>query len=100
MPKPSHYFFETSIPQSSINKILRPIITLPTSAILISIHQLSWLIMEINYFQSPTNINSWKSLPSEESLEIVKNVPFSWTDNQIINSHNHSLGEDRTSIIS
>ncbi|MBW0583870.1 hypothetical protein O181_123585 [Austropuccinia psidii MF-1] len=90
-----------SIPQSSstINKILHPIISLPTNAILRSIHQLSWLIREINYSQSPTtNINSWKSLPSEESLEIFKNLPFSCTDNPIRNPQNHSSGEDRPSI--
>ncbi|MBW0555856.1 hypothetical protein O181_095571 [Austropuccinia psidii MF-1] len=100
MPKASHYFFKTSIPQSNrtSNKILHPIIPLPTSAILQSINQLCWLIMKINYLKSPTNINSWKSLPSEESLEIVANLPFACTDNPIINSHNHSSGEDRLSI--
>ncbi|MBW0563183.1 hypothetical protein O181_102898 [Austropuccinia psidii MF-1] len=100
MPKASHYFFETSIPQSSrtINEILHPIIPFPTSAISRSIHQLCHLIMEINYFQSPTNINSWKFLPSEESLEIVENLPFSCTDNPVINPHNPSLGEDKPSI--
>ncbi|MBW0573710.1 hypothetical protein O181_113425 [Austropuccinia psidii MF-1] len=100
MPQASHYFLETSIPQSNrtINKILHPIIPLPTSAISRSIHQLCWLIMEINYFQSPSDINSWKSLPSEESLKIVENLPFSCTDNPITNPHNHNSGEDRPSI--
>ncbi|MBW0460545.1 hypothetical protein O181_000260 [Austropuccinia psidii MF-1] len=100
MPEASHYLLETSIPQSNrtANKILHPIIPLLTSEILRSINQLCWLIMEIKYCQSPTNINSWKSLPSEESLEIFENLPFSCTDNPIINPHNHSSGEDRPSI--
>ncbi|MBW0580058.1 hypothetical protein O181_119773 [Austropuccinia psidii MF-1] len=100
MPKASHYFFEASIPQSNrtINKILHPIIPLPTSSISRSIHQLCWLIMEINYFQSPSDINNWKSLPSEESLKIDEKLPSSCTDNPMTNPHNHHLGEDRPSI--
>ena len=54
--------------------------------------------MEISYFQSPSDINSWKSLPSEESLKTVEKLPFSCTDNPITNPHNHSSGEDRPSI--
>ncbi|MBW0497840.1 hypothetical protein O181_037555 [Austropuccinia psidii MF-1] len=51
--------------------------------------------MEIDYCQSPSDINSCKSLPSEEALKIVDNLPFSCADNPIIDSHNHNSEEDR-----